>query len=104
MPSGSSVDAEPLRGFLQDLAAVIGKTKWKVRIEVHTDLRGSSKTNQEISEKRAKNIADELLKTKSVERNQVESLGLGETVPVVKEEGTDEEQQKNRRITVRRLE
>lgn len=109
LPSGSKVDQEPLKTFIEDLARVLYKTKLKVEIEVHTDRTGRGdpaqrgRANQDVSRRRAEKIEEELLGTKLVVEAQIKTRPLGDSQPVVKDEKSEEDQKKNRRVVVRRL-
>lgn len=65
-------------------------------IEGHTDSRGSSLYNLELSERRANAIRD-LLIAKGVPKERLRAIGRGEDWPVAYGE-TEEEYQKNRRV------
>jgi OOP family OmpA-OmpF porin len=51
-----------------------------VVIEGHTDRMGSQQYNQKLSERRAESVKAYLV-TKGVERDKIETLGMGKTVP-----------------------
>jgi OmpA-OmpF porin, OOP family len=51
-----------------------------VVIEGHTDRLGSQKYNQKLSERRAESVKRYLV-SKGVDRNKIETLGMGKTVP-----------------------
>jgi OOP family OmpA-OmpF porin len=51
-----------------------------VVIEVHTDRLGSHQYNQKLSERRAESVKAYLV-SRGVERDKVETLGMGKTVP-----------------------
>jgi OOP family OmpA-OmpF porin len=51
-----------------------------VVIEGHTDRMGSQQYNQKLSERRAESVKA-YLATKGVERDKIETLGMGKTVP-----------------------
>ena len=74
----------------------------KVRIEGHTDDRGKDARNLELSQKRAKAVADFLI-GKGVEPERVEAVGLGETAPVA-DNKTREGRAANRRVEFKILE
>jgi OOP family OmpA-OmpF porin len=51
-----------------------------VVIEGHTDRMGSQQYNQKLSERRAESVKAYLV-SKGVDRNKIETLGMGKTVP-----------------------
>ena len=51
-----------------------------VVIEGHTDRMGSQRYNQKLSERRAESVKAYLV-SKGVDRNKIETLGMGKTVP-----------------------
>ena len=71
----------------------------------HTDRIGSDKYNQKLSERRAKQVADYLV-VQGVDSGIIQSLGKGESEPVVQCEGTKKTKklisclQPNRRVTI----
>lgn len=67
-----------------------------IRVEGHTDLRGSSEWNQALSERRARNVARALVAL-GLDRARLESVGFGEAHPRTLGEGEDEHQL-NRRV------
>jgi outer membrane protein OmpA-like peptidoglycan-associated protein len=67
-----------------------------VRVEGHTDSRGSLAYNQQLSDARAKSVREYLL-GKGVAAERLEAAGFGETVPVDPAENEDA-WEKNRRV------
>lgn len=70
-----------------------------VEVEGHTDSSGSKKINMQLSEERAKSIADFLIKVAKVEPHRVKSAGLGDDRPIFSNE-SEEGRSKNRRIEI----
>lgn len=68
----------------------------KLRIEGHTDNVGDDVTNQKLSEARAKAVKDALAK-RGVDRDRLETAGLGETRPIAPNDSPGG-RQKNRRV------
>jgi outer membrane protein OmpA-like peptidoglycan-associated protein len=64
----------------------------------HTDAVGRESYNQDLSERRAESAASYLI-SQGVDRNRVDTRGLGETEPVATNE-TDSGRAKNRRVEV----
>ncbi len=78
----------------------LGKVKDAgVVVEGHTDSVGSLKDNQVLSEKRA-NSAKNKLVNMGVKATRIETVGYGETKPLVAND-TEENKQINRRVTAR---
>ncbi|WP_421847915.1 OmpA family protein [Marinomonas sp.] len=84
-------EIETIATFLKDNP---GST---VVIEGHTDDSGAASYNQMISEKRAKAIADVLIRTFEVSEDRVTAIGYGEERPMV-ENNSAEHRQTNRRV------
>lgn len=79
-----------------------------VRIEGHTDAKGSERYNQRLSERRAKTVRDWIVTSGGVPAARLATVGLGETQPVApnnKPDGADDPdgRQQNRRVEIRVL-
>ncbi|MBW7866743.1 MAG: PD40 domain-containing protein [Brumimicrobium sp.] len=92
---------------LADLLAKNGKIK--VEVGGHTDTRGDAKSNQKLSEDRAKSVYDYLIE-KGVEANRLTYKGYGATQPIISdneisklstEEAKEKAHQENRRTEYR---
>ncbi|MDE8601359.1 OmpA family protein [Marinomonas sp. RSW2] len=68
-----------------------------VLIEGHTDDTGAASYNQTVSEKRAKAIADVLIRTFEVSEERVSAIGYGEDTPLF-DNDTAEHRKANRRV------
>ncbi len=68
----------------------------KIRIEGHTDDKGSDKSNQELSEKRASAIMRHLVKA-GIEPDRLIAVGYGEARPIDTNK-TEEGRERNRRV------
>jgi len=69
---------------------------WKIKINGHTDSKGSMEYNLELSTKRALAVKNYLL-SEGITPNRIQCYGLGKTKPIAF--GNDEEsQKKNRRV------
>ena len=78
----------------------------KIRLGSHTDCRGTSGYNQDLSQKRAQSAVDYLI-SKGIAPERLSAVGYGESVPAVKcdcSQCTEEEYQINRRTTFTILE
>lgn len=70
----------------------------KIMIEGHTDSRGSDAYNEELSEQRARAVADALT-ARGVSADSVRTLGRGKAYPVASND-TPEGRQQNRRVEI----
>jgi OmpA-OmpF porin, OOP family len=75
-------------------------TDVRIRIEGHTDSRGSAQYNQGLSERRANSVRD-YLASQGIAANRMMSVGYGEERPVASNE-TDEGRALNRRVEIDR--
>ncbi len=71
---------------------------FKLRISGHTDSRGSSHINIQLSKERAQNIRDYIVIFAGIHENRVEADGFGDTLPIVKDERSNEDRKLNRRV------
>ena len=91
-----------------DLLVSLMKQQPTITIELasHTDCRGSSKYNQELSQRRANGVVDYLV-TKDISRSRLKPVGYGESEPRNNcQDGvscTEQEHGRNRRTEVRIL-
>lgn len=69
----------------------------KVRIEGHTDTRGSRWYNKKLSQARANSVREYLIQH-GIDPRRLVAVGYGESRPVVFPERTEEDYQKNRRV------
>lgn len=69
----------------------------KIRIEGHTDIRGSEAYNQDLSKRRAQSVTDYLVDQGGVERKRLIVKGYGFSEPIATNE-TEEGMAKNRRV------
>lgn len=77
----------------------------RVRVEGHTDAKGSDAYNQKLSDRRAKSVKDWLVKVEGLGKSTFLVKGFGETKPVAsnqKPDGSDDPdgRQKNRRVEI----
>mgnify|MGYP000215212026 CR=1 FL=1 len=68
----------------------------KIKIAGHTDNVGSKTFNQNLSEKRAKAVADYLI-SKGIDKKRIQTIGYGMDKPIASNE-TEEGRQQNRRV------
>jgi len=72
-------DAEPILDQLH--AALAADPSASIRIEGHTSSEGTEAYNQDLSERRARAVVDELVR-RGLEAGRLRSAGLGESRPV----------------------
>jgi outer membrane protein OmpA-like peptidoglycan-associated protein len=86
----------------QNLAKIAGiltvYKESKIIVEGHTDNTGSAEHNQKLSETRANNVRNYLIKM-GLEKNRLRAVGYGLTKPVANN-STAEGRQKNRRVDI----
>jgi OOP family OmpA-OmpF porin len=92
----SSVIKDSSFSSLDELANVLIKTNWKLKIAGHTDDKGSDNFNQNLSEKRA-NAVKTYLVNKGANPLYIAAIGYGETQPIVPND-SEENRAKNRRV------
>jgi outer membrane protein OmpA-like peptidoglycan-associated protein len=68
----------------------------ELRVEGHADTRGDTEFNQQLSERRAKNVMEELIKL-GIPADQIEAVGYGSSRPRDKRDD-DEGNRRNRRV------
>lgn len=84
---------------IKNLSGVLNKYQdTNILIEGDTDNSGTVQYNQELSERRAKSVAD-YLKVDGVASSRLTTVGLGETNPIATN-GTEEGRQMNRRVEI----
>ena len=81
------------------------RAKGKVRIEGHTDGKGSESYNQKLSDRRANSVKDWFVKKEGLENVKFSTRGFGAKNPVApntKTDGSDDPdgRQKNRRVEI----
>ena len=64
-----------------------------IRVEGHTDTRGSEQYNQELSERRAMAVKNALIQ-RNIDPRRIEAVGYGESMPI------SDEHALNRRVTI----
>jgi outer membrane protein OmpA-like peptidoglycan-associated protein len=96
-------DAEP---ELEKVAAILGAyAEAEVVLTGHTDSVGSNADNQQLSERRAESVRDELVQQYQVETSRLTTEGRGEQEPVAPNENPDGSdnpagREQNRRVEV----
>lgn len=88
----SSAEIKRVADFMNDYPTT------KVVIEGHTDSIGSNELNKSLSERRAKAVADALVRDYGIDAGRVSSVGYGEERPLA-DNNTAEGRAQNRRVT-----
>lgn len=97
--TGSSNVNSSFYNVLDSVAIVVDEfDKTIVAVSGHTDSTGSDSTNQVLSEKRAKSVADYLVSQK-VLAERLEVIGFGETSPIA-DNSTPAGREQNRRVEI----
>lgn len=100
--TGSAALTPQAEAILASLARALSAPELagsRFRIEGHTDTVGSTALNQALSERRAEAVRDELVRRHGIPAARLETLGLGETMLLVRTpDGTPEV--RNRRVQV----
>jgi len=86
--------------LLEISRTVKSRNKTFVDVLAHSDLSGSDKANQTLSDRRASAVAA-YLSSHGVSKARVASRGLGETAPLYNPETSDVEKAANRRVEIR---
>ena len=96
----SKADIKPeSQPIIQQIADMLKQNAGlKVSIEGHTDNTGTEKSNQTLSENRAKSVVSALI-AKGIDKGRLSSKGWGQSKPVA-DNKTDEGKAKNRRVEI----
>jgi len=92
------VKTENFESIIEEVAQRLIDTGGKVIINGHTDASGDKELNFTIALRNAKDIRDEL-KTKGIDRKQIETTSRGEESPIADNE-TEQGRKDNRRIEI----
>jgi outer membrane protein OmpA-like peptidoglycan-associated protein len=86
--------------LLDQVAAVLNAHPeiLKVRVEGHTDSRGSDSRNLRLSQRRARSVVRYLVRNGDVDASRLEAVGFGEQQPITPNAQTEEEHESNRRV------
>ncbi|MGR8919171.1 MAG: OmpA family protein [Gammaproteobacteria bacterium] len=94
----NSARLRPESGAILDRAVkvLMDNASVHVRVEGHTDSRGSAEYNRQLSERRAQSVVDYLV-SKGIAVDRLAAIGYGESAPVAPND-TKENMFKNRRV------
>ncbi|MBB3993396.1 outer membrane protein OmpA-like peptidoglycan-associated protein [Sulfitobacter undariae] len=94
--NSATLDAESMP-LLSTLTGIVARcTDMSIQVSGHTDSTGSSASNQELSESRARTVVN-LLMRGGISANRLSYIGLGEAQPIADNETTSG-RERNRRI------
>jgi outer membrane protein OmpA-like peptidoglycan-associated protein len=101
----SDIRSEAAVALGQVAALLLEHPDQPVRIEGHTDSKGSDAYNQALSEERAFSVREWLQMEENIDGSNFEIVGLGETQPAAPNEHADgsddpDGRQKNRRVEI----
>ena len=101
----SDIKAEAAAALGQVAGLIRAHTNQPVRIEGHTDSKGSDAYNKALSEDRALSVQDWLVEKEGLDGSGFETVGFGESQPAAPNEqpdGSDDPdgRQKNRRVEI----
>lgn len=97
-PGQATLRAEARANLARVVAFVQGAPEVTVRIEGHTDSRGSANLNQALSQRRADAVRAALIE-EGVDGERLTAVGMGADQPVA-DNATDEGRSRNRRVDV----
>lgn len=82
--------------FLDELVDVLRQKEWNIKLEGHTDNKGSADYNLKLSKARA-NAVKKYLEDKGIKPTRIQADGFGSTKPIA-DNSTEEGRNKNRRV------
>jgi outer membrane protein OmpA-like peptidoglycan-associated protein len=82
--------------FLDEIVNVLREKEWNLKLEGHTDNKGSADYNLKLSKARA-NSVKKYLEDKGIKPTRIEADGFGSTKPIA-DNSTEEGREKNRRV------
>lgn len=97
-PGKATLRPEARANLARVVAFVQGDPAAAVRIEGHTDDRGSENLNQVLSQKRAEAVRNALIE-EGVDGKRLQAVGMGENQPIA-DNATEQGRSRNRRVDV----
>lgn len=82
--------------FLDEIVDILRQKEWNLKLEGHTDNKGSADYNLKLSKARA-NAVKKYLEDKGIKPTRIETEGFGSTKPIA-DNSTEEGREKNRRV------
>lgn len=99
-PASASLKPQFSATLLEIARTVKSRNRTFVDVLAHSDLSGSDKANQALSDRRAAAVAAQL-SSRGVGKSRIASRGLGETSPLYNPETSETEKAANRRVEIR---
>ena len=99
-PASASLKPQFSATLLEIARTVKSRNRTYVDVLAHSDLSGSDKANQALSDRRAAAVAAQL-SSRGVAKARIASRGLGETSPLYNPETSETEKAANRRVEIR---
>jgi outer membrane protein OmpA-like peptidoglycan-associated protein len=82
--------------FLDEIVDILRQKEWNLKLEGHTDNKGSADYNLKLSKARA-NSVKKYLEEKGIKPTRIEADGFGSTKPIA-DNSTEQGREKNRRV------
>jgi outer membrane protein OmpA-like peptidoglycan-associated protein len=99
-PASATLKPQFSATLLEIARTVKSRNRTYVDVLAHSDLSGSDKANQTLSDRRAAAVASQLA-SRGVAKARIASRGLGETSPLYNPENSEAEKAANRRVEIR---
>lgn len=99
-PASATLKPQFSATLLEIARTVKSRNRTYVDVLAHSDLSGSDKANQALSERRAAAVAAQL-SARGVAKARIASRGLGESSPLYNPETSETEKAANRRVEIR---
>lgn len=99
-PASATLKPQFSATLLEIARTVKSRNRTYVDVLAHSDLSGSDKANQALSDRRAAAVAAQL-SSRGVAKARIASRGLGETSPLYNPETSETEKAANRRVEIR---
>jgi len=87
------------RATLDQVAAILAQNPTvNVEVGAHTDSQGDEAKNRQLSEQRAAAVVTYLSTTKGIQASRLSAVGYGEAEPLVPNEASEADRNRNRRV------
>ncbi len=92
-----------IKGYMHDdlgklINFLLDNPELKLKISGHTDSKGDAGKNLQLSQNRADSIKEYIVNLAGVDESRIEAIGYGSSMPIVKDEQTEEDRKLNRRV------